>query len=81
MIWAVDLELEDVLNEARLAAGTGDNKMPSSKEAASIMNKARRAQQNAEIDKQRIPAIVMKLLVCSHAFLSVEAVLNWLQFW
>lgn len=68
MIWAVDLELEDVLNEARAAAATTDNKMPSSKEAANLINKARRAQQNAETDKQRIPVIVLKLLVRSGPF-------------
>lgn len=63
MIWAVDMELDELLNEARIAAtAAGEGKL-ASKDVANLLNKAKRAQSNAETDKQRIPAIVMKLLV------------------
>ncbi|KAF9569407.1 hypothetical protein CPC08DRAFT_182366 [Agrocybe pediades] len=62
MIWTVDNELDELLNEARTSvAALGDAKV-TSKDMATLLNKARKAQQNAEIDKQRIPAIVLKLL-------------------
>lgn len=63
MIWSVDTELDELLNEARVAStASGEGKL-STKEVASLVSKAKKAQTNAENDKQRIPIIVKKLLV------------------
>lgn len=68
MIWSVDTELDELLNEARSAA-TGiaeqgkSSPKESSREIANLVSKAKKAQMNAENDKQRIPVIVKKLLV------------------
>jgi THO complex subunit 2 len=70
MIWSVDTELDELLNEARAASAvSADQSTLSTKDLAAIISKARKAQQNAENDKQRIQAIVKKLLV--RPFLSV----------
>lgn len=66
MIWAVDLELDELLNEARLSVAEAADWKVLSKDVANVLNKAKRAQANAESDKQRIPSIVMKLLVRRH---------------
>jgi THO complex subunit 2 len=64
MIWSVDTELDELLNEARTAAAvSADQSKLSTKDLATIISKAKKAQQNAENDKQRIQAIVKKLLV------------------
>lgn len=63
MIWAVDTQLDELLNEARVASSASQEQ--GKKEiAALLVAKAKRAQTNAENDKQRIPVIVKKLLVC-----------------
>jgi THO complex subunit 2 len=64
MIWSVDTELDELLNEARAASAVSadQSKLPT-KDLATIISKAKKAQQNAENDKQRIQAIVKKLLV------------------
>lgn len=63
MIWSVDTELDELLSEARVAStASGEGKL-TSKEVASLVSKAKKAQANAEHDKQRIPIIVKKLLV------------------
>ena len=64
MIWSVDTELDELLNEARAASAvSADQSKLSTKDLATIISKAKKAQQNAENDKQRIQAIVKKLLV------------------
>lgn len=64
MIWSVDTQLDELLYEARLTSMTGgEYGKLSAKEVAAIVAKAKKAQQNAENDKQRIPIIVKKLLV------------------
>ena len=64
MIWSVDTELDELLNEARAASAvSADQSKLSTKDLATIFSKAKKAQQNAENDKQRIQAIVKKLLV------------------
>ena len=64
MIWSVDTELDELLNEARAASAVfADQSKLSTKDLATIISKAKKAQQNAENDKQRIQAIVKKLLV------------------
>lgn len=71
MIWSVDTELDELLAEARLAAtASGDGEI-SYKDLTALVNKAKKAQQNAETDKQRIPSIVMKLLVLAISFCRV----------
>jgi len=71
MIWSVDLQLDELLNEARTAStASGEQGNLSSKDVAALISKAKRAQQNAENDKQRIPVIVKKLLVCPLGFLA-----------
>ncbi|CAA7260264.1 unnamed protein product [Cyclocybe aegerita] len=65
MIWAVDTELDEMLNEARVAStASGEQGKLTSREVAILIAKAKKAQQNAESDKQRIPVIVKKLLEC-----------------
>ena len=63
MIWTIDTELDELLNEARASVASLGEAKVTSKDVANLVNKARKAQQNVETDKQRIPAIVMKLLV------------------
>ena len=64
MIWFVDTELDELLNKARAAAAiSADQSKLSTKDLATIISKAKKAQQNAENDKQHIQAIVKKLLV------------------
>lgn len=64
MIWSVDTELDELLNEARAASAiSADQSKLSAKDLTTIVSKAKKAQQNAEGDKQRIQAIVKKLLV------------------
>ena len=64
MIWSVDTELDELLTEARAASAvSADQSKLSTKDLATIISKAKKAQQNAENDKQRIQAIVKKLLV------------------
>jgi THO complex subunit 2 len=64
MIWSIDTELDELLNEARAASAVpADQSKLSTKDLATIISKAKKAQQNAEIDKQRIQVIVKKLLV------------------
>jgi THO complex subunit 2 len=71
MIWSVDLQLDELLNEARTAStASGEQGKLSSKDVAALISKAKKAQQNAENDKQRIPVIVKKLLVCLSLVLS-----------
>lgn len=71
MIWSVDLQLDELLNEARTAStASGEQGKLSSKDVAALISKAKKAQQNAENDKQRIPVIVKKLLVCHSLVLS-----------
>lgn len=71
MIWSVDLQLDELLNEARTAStASGEQGKLSSKDVAALISKAKKAQQNAENDKQRIPVIVKKLLVCPALVLS-----------
>lgn len=64
MIWSVDTELDELLSEARAASTVSpdQSKLPA-KDFATNITKAKKAQQNAETDKQRIQAIVKKLLV------------------
>jgi THO complex subunit 2 len=64
MVWSVDTELDELLNEARaVSAVSADQSKLSAKDLAFIVSKAKKAQQNAESDKQRIQVIVKKLLV------------------
>ena len=64
MIWSVDTELDELLSEARaVSAVSADQSKLSTKDLAFIVSKAKKAQQNAESDKQRIQVIVKKLLV------------------
>lgn len=60
MIWAVDTQLDELLIEARVASATS----PEQGKKEVYVAKAKKAQINAENDKQRIPNIVKKLLVC-----------------
>jgi THO complex subunit 2 len=62
MIWAVDTQLDELLNEARVASSASQEQ--GKKEVAALLAKAKKAQTNAENDKHRIPVIVKKLLVC-----------------
>lgn len=74
MIWSVDTELDELLNEARAASAvSADQSKLSTKDLATIISKAKKAQQNAENDKQRIQAIVKKLLV--RPFLQLHTVI------
>jgi len=64
MIWSVDTELDELLTEARaVSAVSADQSKLSAKDLATIISKAKKAQQNAESDKQCIQAIVKQLLV------------------
>lgn len=64
MIWSVDTELDEFLSEARLAATSAEEANLSARDMSLLTSKARKVQQNVENDKQRIPALVKKLLVC-----------------
>jgi len=64
MIWSVDTELDELLSEARIAAAaSAEQTNMSAKDLSLLTSRAKKAQQNAEVDKQRIPVIVKKLLV------------------
>jgi len=64
MIWSVDTELDELLGEARIAAtASAEQTKLSAKDLSLLTSRAKKAQQNAEVDKQRIPVIVKKLLV------------------
>lgn len=61
MIWAVDMQLDELLTEAVVASAATPE--PGKKDGAILVAKSKKAQTNAENDKQRIPVIVKKLLV------------------
>jgi len=64
IMWSIDLQLDEFLSEAKAAVGSSaDETMQGVKDAAGLMVKAKRAQQNAEGDKQRLQSILKKLLV------------------
>lgn len=71
MIWSVDTQLDELLAEARSAVAAAADGKVAGKDLTALVNKAKKAQQNAETDKQRIPSIVMKLLVLNSPFCRV----------
>jgi len=65
MMWSVDTELDELLGDARLAVTASPLQTHlSPKDLSFLTSKVKKTQQNAEADKQRIPVIVKKLLVC-----------------
>lgn len=66
IIWSIDTELEEILAEARQASSTSasESEKHSTKDLANIAAKVKKVLSNAEQDKNRIPAIVARLLVC-----------------
>ena len=75
MIWSVDIELDEFLSEARLAATASvEETNLSARDISLLTSKARKVQQNVENDKQRIPALVKKLLV--RDFITLSSSLN-----
>lgn len=77
VIWSVDTELDELLGEARLAVTASSSQTHlSQKELSHLTSKVKKAQQLAEIDKQRIPVIVKKLLVwflpCLHSLIEAN---------
>lgn len=64
MLWSVDVELDEVLADSRAALATtgGD-----SAALSALLSKAKKAKQNAELDKETVQVIVKKLLVRSFA--------------
>jgi len=65
IMWSIDLQLDEFASEAKAAVGaTADETMQGGKDTAGLMAKAKKAQQNAEGDKQRLQLILKKLLVC-----------------
>jgi len=64
-MWSVDTELDELLGDARLAVTASPLQTHlSPKDLSFLTSKVKKTQQNAEADKQRIPVIVKKLLVC-----------------
>lgn len=70
MIWSIDIELDEFLSEARLAAtASAEETNLSARDISLLTSKARKVQQNVENDKQRIPVLVRRLLVCDSLLL------------
>lgn len=79
MIWSVDTELDELLIEARAATAataTGEPGKPPSREAVMLSTKTKKALSNVENDKQRIPVILRRLLVCICPFRRVPRLIQ-----
>jgi THO complex subunit 2 len=64
LIWSLDLELDELVSDAKLAiTNCGDQASDPNSNASAIFSKAMKAKQNAENDKQVITVVVKNLLV------------------
>lgn len=69
MIWSLDVELDEILADAKVAiTNCGDQAAASGSNLSSLFSKANKAKENAEKDKETISKIVKKFLVCRQMF-------------
>ncbi|KAF9468910.1 transcription factor/nuclear export subunit protein 2-domain-containing protein [Collybia nuda] len=62
MMWSVDAELDEVLADAKIALATGGEHGAPNATISELLSKAKKAKQNAELDKETIQVIVKKFL-------------------
>lgn len=63
MMWSVDAELDEVLADSKIALATGGDQGVPNTTVSALLSKAKKAKQNAELDKETIQVIVKKFLV------------------
>lgn len=74
MIWSVDAELDEILSDTKVAMNAAVDTSSQSAIATAQMSKAKKAKQNADVDKERLQLIVKKLLVnIPFFFLNVQS--------
>jgi hypothetical protein len=63
MMWSVDAELDEILADTKVALMTGVDQGAPNTTVSTLLSKAKKAKQSAELDKETIQVIVKKFLV------------------